>query len=240
MSENEIGMLDFTVPAGATINQVLLYWAGGTNTGGPGDDTIKVDGMDVTGTLIGGPTNFYGAYYFSAYRADITNDVVVTDGYNQFEISDFMFDYDPETHDENNGVSMVVIYDDGTTAEIALRDGLDLAFFDFSAPLDATVPQTFTFAAEPVDRTADLLLAVGSVYLDRPNQIKVTTSAGEQYFDNILDSTDGLTWDSLILEVTVPAGDTSLTVELISPAVADPLGASLGWVGAGLAVVVLL
>jgi hypothetical protein len=235
MTETDLGVLEITVPTGATINQVLLYWAGAT-TGAPGDDTVKVDGNEVPGTLIGGPTLFYGTYYFSAFRADVTDRGWVTDGFNSFEITDFEFDTTGGDNDENNGISMVVIYDDGTTAEIALRDGLDMAFFDFNTPLDVTVPQTFTFAAESADRTADLLLAVGSVFVDRPNRIKVTTSAGDQFFDDILNSTDGLTWDSLILEVTVPAGDTSLTVELISPAVADPLGASLGWVGAGLAV----
>ena len=40
------GTLDITVPVGASIEQVLLYWSGGT-TGAPGDDTIKIDGNDV-------------------------------------------------------------------------------------------------------------------------------------------------------------------------------------------------
>ena len=61
------GILNIDVPAG-TINQVLLYWAGGT-TGAPGDDMISIDGNEVTGELIGGPTNFFSgggvSYYFS-------------------------------------------------------------------------------------------------------------------------------------------------------------------------------
>ena len=243
MTETDLGVLEITIPDGVAINQVLLYWAGAT-TGAPGDDMIKVDGNDVTGTLIGGPTRFYGTYYFSGYRADISDEPWLTfsDGLNSFDITDFEFDNTDGENDENNGISMVVIYDDGTTAEIAIRDGLDMAFFAFDDPLDRTEPQTFTFAAEPVDRTADLLLCVGSVYLDRPNQIKITTSAGDQYLDNVLNSTDGLTWDSMTLPVTIPAGDTSLTVALIStitpspPEPGEPLGASMGWVGAGLSV----
>ena len=37
------GIITVDVPMGATINQVLLYWAGGT-TGAPGDDMVKIDG----------------------------------------------------------------------------------------------------------------------------------------------------------------------------------------------------
>jgi len=229
------GNLDITVPAGATVVQTLLYWEGGT-TGAPGDDTIKIDGADVTGTLIGGPTNFFSNYWFSAFRADITGMDLVVAGPNSFTISDFDFDYSGGTLDEDNGVSMVVIYDDGTTAELAIRDGLDMAYFNFAPTLDATVPQTFTFAAEASDRTADLLVMAGSVGVGRPNQIKVTTSAGDFVFDNPLGSEDDLLWDSLILEVNIPAGDTSLTVELISVDSLDPRGASMAWVGTGLSV----
>lgn len=235
MVGKETGTLDITVPDGATINQVLLYWEGGT-TGAPGDDTIKVDGSDVTGTLIGGPTNFFQNYWFSAFRADITDRNWVTAGANSFTISEFDFDFSGGILDENNGVSMLVIYDDGTIAELAVRDGLDMAFYNFAPTLDATAPQTFTFAAESADRLAKLFVFAGSVGEGRPNQIKVTTSAGDQIFDNPLNSADDMLWDSIVLEVQVPAGATSLTVELISVNSSDPLGASMAWVGTGLSV----
>jgi hypothetical protein len=64
--ETGSGTIDFTVPAGATVKQVLLYWAGGTkndrdpNTlADPGDDTISVNGNSVTGAMIGGPAFFF-------------------------------------------------------------------------------------------------------------------------------------------------------------------------------------
>jgi hypothetical protein len=229
------GTLNIDVPLGATINQVLLYWEGGT-TGAPGDDTITVDGNDVTGDLIGGPTNFFSNYFFSAFRADITDRGWVVPGANSFTITGFDFDFTGGNLDENNGTSMLVIYDDGTTAELSLRDGLDMAYFNFSPTLDATVPQTFTFAAESADRTADLVVFAGSVGMERPNQIKVTTIAGDQIFTDILGSMDALLWDSMILEVLVPAGATELTVELISTPGFEPKGASMAWVGTGLAV----
>ena len=52
----------FQVPAGATVKQVLAYWHGHT-TGQPAPDlpdtSIALNGKDVTGRLIGGPSNFY-------------------------------------------------------------------------------------------------------------------------------------------------------------------------------------
>ena len=66
------GTIDITVPAGATVNQVLLYWEGQMTTNVAGDDTLVIDGNNVTGTLIGGQTFFFNNAYNSAFRADIT------------------------------------------------------------------------------------------------------------------------------------------------------------------------
>lgn len=235
----DTGILDVEVPAGS-IAQVLLYWAGGT-TGADGDNMIKIDGTDVTGTLIGGDTVFFQAggyyYHFWSYRADITDLGLVNTGANSFEITEFDFDVGDGPLDENNGIGMMVIYDDGTTADVQVRDGLDLAFFQFDDPLDATVPQNFFFAPEPMDRYAKMVIFAGSVGEGRPNAIKLTTSEGEDIRTDELGSTDGSLWDSLCLEdILIPAGASYLTVELISTVSEDPLGASLAWVGAGLSV----
>jgi len=235
MVGTDSGVLDITVPAGATVEQVLLYWMGGS-TDDIGDDTIEVDGNPVTGSLIGGPTNFYENMDFRAYRADVTELGWVVPGANSFTITGFDFDFTGNAHDENDGAGMIVIYDDGTEAELELHDGLDMAFFNFSPTLDATAPITFDFAAEPADRTAKFVVLAGSVGIDRPNRIVVTTSAGDQVFDDPLGSMDGLLFDSITLDVSVPAGDTSLTAQLFSVVSEDPLGASLGWIGTGLAV----
>ncbi|MEN8006800.1 MAG: SdrD B-like domain-containing protein, partial [Candidatus Krumholzibacteriota bacterium] len=235
MGFTDTGNFDVTVPGGATVVQAFLYWTGGT-TGADGDDTISVNGNPVTGTLIGGPTNFFENYNFYAYRADITSEGWVVPGVNSFEITDFDFDFSGSTLDENHGASILVVYDDGSEAELALFDGLDCAYFNFASPLDATVPQTFTFAAEGADRVADMIVFSGSVGENRPNQIKVTTSAGDQIFDNPLFGAEGPQWDSLTLQVDVPAGATELTVELISVVSTDPRGASMTWIGTGLAV----
>ncbi len=232
------GQIDLEVPAGVAIEQVLLYWAGGT-TGAPGDDTIEIDGTSVQGTLIGGPIFFFKvsgvSYEFSAYRADITDLNLVQSGANSLTVSGFDFDTSAGTLDENNGCSVVVITDNNQASDLILKDGLDMAYFGFEPTLDATVPQVFALTPANVDRTGDLLLVAASVGEERPNSIRVTTSLGDQFFDNTLGSNDGLTWDSLVLPVTIPAGDTSVTVQLISTNSQDPHGASLGWVAAGVA-----
>ena len=233
------GQIDLEVPAGAAIQQVLLYWAGGT-TGAPGDDTITVDGNSVQGSLIGGPVFFFTVngvpYSFSAYRADITGLNLVQTGLNSLTVSGFDFDTTGGTLDENNGCSIVVITDDNTAADLSVLDGMDMAYFGFQPSLDTTVPQTFTVTPADIDRMGDLLLVAASVGEERPNRIRVTTSEGDQIFDNALGSNDGLTWDSLVLPVHIPAGDQSITVQLISTNSLEPHGASLGWVAAGLTV----
>ncbi len=235
MVDTDTGNFDITVPMGATVVQVLLYWEGGT-TGTDGDDTISVNGTSITGMQIGGPTNFFENYNFYAYRADITAEGMVAPGLNSFEITDFDFDFSASTLDENNGAGILVIYDDGNMADLSLFDGLDMAYFNFAGTLNSTVPKTFTFNAEGADRVADLVVFAGSVGENRPNQIKVTTIAGDQIFDNILGSSEGDLWDSHVLAVNVPAGATELTVELISVNSTNPRGASMAWVGTGLSV----
>ncbi|MHC4067033.1 MAG: hypothetical protein ACYSUI_21360, partial [Planctomycetota bacterium] len=59
--ENQPGWIDVEVPSGATVTQALLYWAGATAGSAPGDDTIVVNGIEASGTLIGGPAYFYTA-----------------------------------------------------------------------------------------------------------------------------------------------------------------------------------
>jgi len=236
------GQLTIEVPAGSQVAQALLYWAGGA-TIGVGDDEISLDGTLIQGELIGGPVEFFGDYEFFAYRADITDLELVDAGTNTFTVADF--DFTGESLDENNGASILVIYDDGTSAAITLRDGLDMAYFGFEPTFDATVPQVFSVDPAGVDRDAELVMIAASVGANRPSVIMVSTSVGVQLFDDVLGSFDGLTWDSLILTVEVPAGVDEISVQVISfndndeddddDEDEDPQGASLGWVTAGLA-----
>lgn len=233
----ESACLTVTVPKGAAVRQAFLYWAGRSATSEAGDDTISLGGVAVAGQLTGGPTWFYeydGSYYLSAYRADITGLELIGPGTNTLCVSQFNF-MDQQA-DENGGASVVVIWDDGTSSEIALRDGLDMAYYGYEGVLNQTERQVFPVASAAVDRVADLVILAGNAGENRPNRVLVTTSAGEQIFDDPMGGFDGPQWDSLVLPVVVPAGATSITVELVSPSSCNTPGASLGWVCAALSV----
>lgn len=224
-------MIDLNVPG--SVVQVLLYWSGGTNSGDhTGDNTIVIEGIEVTGDLIGGPAYFFSDVYFSAYRADITGLGLVVEGANSLTLSGMEFIH--TQYEEDNGAALVVVYDDGTTSELSIRDGIDLAFFNFPEPRQTTVPQTFTFAAEDMERTGYLSVVAGSVLENRPNEIKVTIGGVETHFNDILGSTDGADYDAITLPITIPAGATEMTVQAISTVSQDPLGASIAWIVAAL------
>ncbi len=228
--ETQPGTINLNVPG--TVKLALLYWSGGDPTEPfDGDNTLTVNGDEIVGELIGGPTPFYSTYQFLAFRADVTDRIATGD--NALTVSGMEFD---ATGQENNGAGLLVVYENGPLAEIQLRDGLDMAFFNFSPPLDATVPQTFTFMPEDVDRSGDLSVFAGSVGTNRPNLIRVTPAVGVQEFDDPLGSLDLPLWDSVVLPVVIPAGVDELTVELISTPTFDPLGASMSWIAGGLSI----
>ncbi|MDH4145579.1 MAG: hypothetical protein OEY23_10500 [Acidimicrobiia bacterium] len=228
--------IDLVVPAGASVEQVLLYWEGHHSNPANGDGTVNLGGTDVTGVAIGGPTLFFGTNYSSTYRADVTALGLISAGANSVAIGGMDFDR------ANNGAGLMVVYADGTTADIGLRDGNDLAYWNFAAPLDTTVAQTFTFAAEPVDRVADLAMFFSSVAddpgIDRPTTIEIEVGGLSTPLLNVLDSVDGPEWDTVSVPVAIPAGATSLTVQARS---ADGLAtganpASFAWSAAALSV----
>ena len=213
------GTINIIIPGSVDVKQVLLYWEG-QHTSPEGDDTILVNGIEVTGILIGGPTLCFSNVMTSSYRADITNikRLSLKKGLNTFQISGADFDF------ANNGAGILVIIDDGTPQkDIQLLDGNDFAFSGFGPTLDTTVPQTFSFAPATTDRQADLSMFFSSVAGTtsggefRPSSIKITTDMGtEVYFDNYLDSNDGQEWDTLKLTVDIPAQATQLTVQALS------------------------
>jgi hypothetical protein len=252
------GTINLTVPSDSIINQVLLYWEGHGDCGILPDPCelgkdITVNGTAITGQLIGGPTFFYtlstGNMYSLSYRADITDLGLVAPGNNTISVSGVSFDASSPPWGDvpgfANGASIVVIFDDGSVADIGIRDGNDNAFINFDPTLDTTVPQTFNFAPEDVARIADLTLLVGSVESPefspggpRPTQIVVTIDGVETFYDNLLTSGDGPTWDTLHVSVDIPAGASSLTVQILSVDALDTghLPASLSWVAAVLSV----
>jgi hypothetical protein len=212
---NQPGTIDVQVPVGATVEQVLLYWEGFANHHTHLHPDVTVDGIDVSGVLIGGPTNFFWDRWSSTYRADITGVVDIGPGANQISVGGLDFAHG------NHGAGVMVIYDDGTDATVDVRDGNDLAYRGFDPPLDATVPQVFTFPAETVERQATLSMFFSSVAGPdlagpRPNTIEITTGSVVTEIQNQLSSVDGHEWDTFTTQVTVPAGATSVKVQAFS------------------------
>lgn len=232
------GTITVEVPAGATVKQVLLYWDGQTSEGNAPDNVAVVEGTDVTGTaLSSAPIPFFTQsnvqVYASGYRADITSLDLVGPGTNTIDISGLNFLRNGKNI--TNGAGVLVVYDDGSEQhEISLLDGVDTAFFEFPSPRDTTVPQTFTFAAADVERTATFHAFASSVYdgSTRPNALKVTIDGVETVIENPFKSADGSEYDTYETPITIPAGATSVTIQALSVDEnpdEDPLGASLTW-----------
>jgi hypothetical protein len=240
------GNLTVDVPAGASVEQVLLYWEGFMSTNVAGDDTLLVSSggssSAVTGSLIGGPTYFFNSAYASTFRADITFLGMVADGTTALSLSDLSFTR------ASNGAGVIVIYDDGSSdALVDVRDGNDLAYINFPEPRKSTVAQTFSFPASAADRTASLDLFFASVSGTesggtlRPTAIEITTSGGGStdttVLNNLLDSISGGEFDNFTISADVPAGATMMTVQAFSR---DDLGtglkpASFDWLAAAFA-----
>ncbi len=231
--DQETGTITLDVPLGVSIEQVLLYWEGQAFTETSGfDDDIVVDGQTVEGVLIGGPTRFFSAAWSSTYRADITGLGLVDPGLNTIDVSGLDFDR------RSNGAGILVITSDGgPNSTLAVRDGNDLAYIGFNPPLQSTIPQTVTFPPATTDRVATIDVFASSVAGDfegeRPNIILATVDGVVTQFDNVLNNTDGKEWDTVRLEVSIPAGATSLTLQLLSDDPATPNTganpASLAW-----------
>jgi hypothetical protein len=200
--------------------------------------------VEITGETIGGTTLFYFSALnekvtFESFRADITDNFDWTSlnslsvaGMDNGNLSG------PQAYNENDGAGVLIIYDDGTSAEIQLLDGQDLAYKYFGGALKVTVPQTFNFTPSDVDRAASLGFFAGSVAENRPNVTRVNINGVDQFTNDLFGSNDGADWDSPVLPIVIPAGAGSITVELISDehGVAGVLPASLLWVTAALSI----
>ena len=245
LRDGQPAAINLTVPAGAAVQQVLIYWEGldQTEAGQGATDTITLNGTEViTGDRIGGATLFFWNAWTSSYRKDITSLGLVVEGANSITVEGMDFSR------ANDGAGILVIVDDGTDpADIQIQDGNDCAFVNFVPPLDTTVPVTFDFAPADVERTARIALFVGSVALEGPSgpgrpsvvNIEIDGVLTEQLVD-VLESSDGNEWDTLLHTVTIPAFATSLTVQLLSMDAgtgpfAGGLPASMIWITASFA-----
>jgi hypothetical protein len=228
-----------TIDITDNIKQVLLYWDGRSDIPNLGDNTIIVNGIEVTGTLIGTSDELKNQDQLTVYRADITSLGILGGGSNSIVV-------DGLTNDVvTYGAGIMVILDDGSAiVPMELRDGQDYAYHASPGRLMTAVPQTFDFPSARFDRSASLAMFFSSVSGafsgggDRPSSIEITVGGSTTLISNILDSSDGDEWDTINLDVIIPAGATSLTVEAFSR---DDLGtgnnpASFNWIAASLSV----
>ena len=116
--------IDFRLPAGATVTQVLLNWEGDAVYPSPGDENITVNGISLVGRLIEGPTILFqtdrGQIQRSGFQADITSLDLVTSGSNTLTLEGLTFSFN------NDRAEVVVVYDDGSSSPaIGLREGKD-------------------------------------------------------------------------------------------------------------------
>lgn len=210
--DGQPGTIQLEIPGGVQIRQVIAYWEGQNKDfelHGTTDD-IQIRGLAVTGDRIGGPIYLFSNVYGYTYRADITDLALVGVGTNFISVSGLDFR-------QNMGAGLVVIVDDGSAATIELRDGVDFAYEFFAAPRDLTVAQTFTVDPAALDRAARLNLFTSSIELGLANVVRISID-GEvaETLVDVLGDLDGPQWDTLHHELTLPAGATSVTVEVVS------------------------
>jgi hypothetical protein len=232
------GSRSFTVDIGGPVQAALLYWAGRDRpcpqSGGAcvipsqpyKDQVIKLDGVTITGAVIGTegqPVSANGPINNIAYLADVTNLVKAKGtGLQTFTVRDGdtasnLFRW--------NGVGLVVIYTDPADAgtyRILLFDGLDFAYGADPTPgaTQVTDPITFNHGSDVSARVAHLHIFAGDAVAGRPDRIDISNNPSVV---NGLDSSDGSSWDSDDLVVNIPAGVSSTTAQLFSaPANMNP------------------
>ncbi|MCP5022963.1 MAG: hypothetical protein GY930_14470, partial [bacterium] len=238
LADTDTATLQAAIPTGATVTQVLAYWDGLAKVPNlPGmTDTIVLNGIEVTGDRIGGPSTFVGPYTSFAYRADVTALGLIGPGTNSVTGTGLDFDY------INNGFGLLIVIDDGdATQTVELRDGSDFAYGEFPGDFESTALQTFEFDAAQVARSAELGLFVTGVETGRPSVLEITVGGVVTRHADVFGSNAGGQWDALELALDIPAGVTTASARILSedsgqgPQAGGQI-ASLNWVSVALSV----
>jgi hypothetical protein len=249
LSTSQPGDIEVEIPAGASVEQVLIYWdgadrqyAGAAPVIGVTTDTIDVSGNSVEGVFIGGRTFGTDVQQF-AFRADITSLGLVSAGSNTLSVSGLDFG----TESVETGAGVLVIIDDGGSSTLGIFDGSDYAYIGCTEDgnCQETVKRMFSFPAASSARDARLTMFFASVRGTasggdlRPSVVRIWVG-GESPIEivNELDSVDGEEWDTLNVEFEVPSGVTQVEVQAFSEDLNltgdDP--ASFKWLTAALSV----
>jgi len=227
------------VPRGARVKQVLLYWKH-RHKKGEADDNVLVNGQEVTGALIGGPTLVARpegvGEYASAFRQDITNLELIHQGRNVLVIDALRTE---ATTAASAGAGVLVTYDASprrtnptTEAEtkpsrVWIKDGLAPTTVSLGNDTHAIKPVTFEFPSARRRRFARLGLMVGNVGRGTHNRIGSWTDVQRKpvVLSDVLGTSGRDTWSSLNLDFEIPAGAKKLTIAITGDA-------AITWVGA--------
>jgi hypothetical protein len=227
------GSRTFNVNIGGPVRFALLYWIGrqrpdddpsGTSTCNSvtepyRDQQMTFDHAAVTGTVIGTecqPTSGNGPILNVAYMADVTSAVATRGTGNQsFTFSDADL---ADSLWRLNGAVLFVAYVDPAESRwfrVILWDGLDFAYGIDPTPGDprVTAPVTLNHGANLSARQARLWLASGDSVPGRPDKITISNNPDRI---NTLDGSSGFDLDFDAIDVSVPAGVGSTTVQLFS------------------------
>ena len=254
LAETGQGTIDIVVPEDCPIQQVILYVQGrgrvaDCETNPQPSATADVDGVSVDLESIGvacladqnantlPPDSF-------ALRAELTGEGIVNLGANSIsvEITSITNVSTTETGVEVkiDGAALFVICDDGgERCDIDIQDGLDFAFFDFSGDAQVTEPVQFNFPAANQDRSSEILAAIiGDGVPGRDDIIRVSSGGSTVDFCDLVDASEGAEFDTVSVPFTIPAGASSLTIELISDFCEnlDERPDSLSWLTAGVCI----
>ena len=233
-----------TVDIGGPVQKAFLYWAGRDfacqqDSSGEceltgGDQDLVFGGVLISGTVIGVEVNLPPRPPDKAnnigYRADVTDTVAAAGtGVQSFTIKDGDL---ANNINELDGATLLVVYTDPLESQffrVIVYEGLDFAYARALPDPDAkiTVPISFNYVADSSARNAELYVAVGSAEASsRPDRIDISDNPSVV---NQLNSADGVQWDNLVQNITIPAGATSTTVEVVSPAEYGGASESLLW-----------
>lgn len=214
------------VQAAEDILEAYFYWGGRTRRDF-GDDTIVINGSEVTGDLTAAfPHSITPTRWAFLYKLDALS--LVAPGDNTFEVSGF----DLGENANEDGIGLVVVYRDasGGYDEVQILELAD--FFYHAAPETGANSDVhaFTFDAAEVELDAALQVFVGDGNAERPDAIWWSIGAGEpaenlvgsgETLANVLNAADGAEMDLLTLEPTIPAGANHIAFQFESPVEGD-------------------
>ena len=227
------GPTTFSVNVGGPVRFALLYWMGrqrpdedpsGTSTCNDipqpyRDQQLVFEGNPVTGTIIGTecqPVSGGGPIMNIGYFADVTSIVSAKGtGPQNFSLADGDL---ADNLWRLNGAVLFVAYTnpaDTNTYRLLVWDGMDFAFGIDPTPGDTrvTAPVTFNHGVNLAARTAQLWIASGDGRPARPERIDISNNPS---LVNTLDGSEGLDLDFDEMNVNVPAGVGTTTVQLFS------------------------